>query len=99
MVSLTCSLLLLGIFSPLSGKQISLENVQRYILSLIENRSDVSKLFLESEIAASVRLGISYDGVENKFLIGDEIDSSVAAGIRNHSLSYDVHIDSSHDED
>lgn len=45
---------------------------------------------LESEIRASERLGISYEGVQNKFLIGINLDSATRSGIASRTASFTI---------
>jgi len=75
----------------------SLEAARNFILALAEGRPGIERLFREEDVSNSHRLGISYEGLDTKLLIGEGMDSSIANGIRSGSLKFDIRIDSSRD--
>ena len=91
-------IIILSLFENQSLAQyISSERARAIVYALAETSLDLSGLLLESELKTSQRLDITYEGVQNKFLIGYDIDSKIKKGILDHSLNYDPHIDSSSD--
>lgn len=59
--------------------------------SLIKGKQDITNYVDKDELLRSSRLGISYEGVTNKFLISYDIDSAVKKDITDKHLEYQTH--------
>ncbi|HEV8537600.1 MAG TPA: hypothetical protein VGR15_01650 [Bacteroidota bacterium] len=72
--------------SPLEAQAtngyVSEKVARSFITLLAEGKTTITDLILESEIVASRRLGITYEDVPQKYLIGYNIDSTAKNGIR-----------------
>jgi hypothetical protein len=62
--------------------------------AVVHESRDLPNYFLKEELGMSRRLNISYEGVRNKFLIANDLDSSVKRDIRSSNASYEYTIDS-----
>lgn len=60
--------------------------------ALIYNKDNIKNYVDENELARSQRLGINYTGVNNKFLIGYDIDENVKKDIRDGKLRYELKV-------
>ena len=65
-------------------------SAEKFIKALINNSDNIRDFVDESEIARSERLGITYTGVKNKFLIGYDIDEQVKSDMKEGRLQYDI---------
>ncbi len=61
---------------------------KKFIFSLTDNRNDLYKFILPEELEISKRLGIEYSGIQNKFLISNDLDSSFRKQIINKNLNF-----------
>lgn len=85
--------LLLSVSLPAPSQTINHAEVQSFIRALLWNQPSLPSWFDPNQAALAGRLGIVYDGVRNKNLIGGEIDDSTRALVRSGRVGYDVKID------
>lgn len=85
-------LLLLPLLFPLTStsQELSPEQAETFIRHLINKDDDIVRFIDPSEIAISKRLGIQYNGIDQKFLISYEIPEDINDRIQNGELSYTV---------
>lgn len=83
--------------SAQSGK-LSKEYVDGFIRYLLINPDSLQFYVLPQELAAAERLGITYSGVKNKFLISNEIDEQVKTKTAGGNLKYDIIISDLEDD-
>lgn len=69
-------------------------DAERFGKDLLWNRSSLKSWFAAASLKASHRLGIEYEGVDYKNLIGYDVDDTVETMVRNKHLEYSVAIDS-----
>lgn len=62
----------------------------KFIDALIYNKPEITDYVNKGELENSRRLGIQYNGVKNKFLIGNDIPEEIKAGIKSGKFKYDV---------
>lgn len=84
---LTILLLVLFRQAQAQGQRISPDEARRFITAVAADDSTARRFMLESEIRASERLGITYEGVQNKFLIGINLDAATRSGIASRTAS------------
>jgi hypothetical protein len=65
-------------------------SIDKFFKKLISDTTDLSKYCDNSEFVNSMRLGIKYEGVKNKFLISYDIDKNVKDKISNGSYNYEL---------
>lgn len=84
--------LLLFVFSTLTmaGQNSTPDQIGNFFKALISGKANMADFVLGSELEKSQRLGITYAGVPDKFLISYDIDKDVKDKINNGSLKYDV---------
>ncbi|HEX2868582.1 MAG TPA: hypothetical protein VHO03_16180 [Ignavibacteriales bacterium] len=84
--------LLLFAFSTLSlaGQKGAPDQIDNFFKALISGKNNMADFVLGSELEKSQRLGISYAGVPDKFLISYDIDKDVKDKINSGDLKYDV---------
>ncbi len=63
-----------------------------FIKQLVYKPQEFTQYIHPDELKISQRLGISYDGVGNKFLIGQDIDPEIRKGIRVKRLKFEVDV-------
>ncbi len=78
------------VFIIFSHCTFSQTNAEKFVKALINNSENIRDFVDESEIALSERLGITYTGVKNKFLIGNDIDEQVKSDMKEGRLQYDI---------
>lgn len=61
-----------------------------FFKALLSDSGSVSEFVLDTELEKSRRLGITYEGVRDKFLISYDIDKDIKLKIWNGSLKYEV---------
>ena len=61
---------------------------KKFIFSLTKSRNDLYKFVLPEELEISKRLGIEYSGIQNKFIISNDLDSSLREQIINKKLNF-----------
>lgn len=86
-------LLLLLFFASIFPQNLSESVSERFIHSLIYETNSLKSFILPNELTASEQLGINYNGVNNKFLISNNIDPEIKDGIKHGTLFYDLKID------
>ena len=59
--------------------------------ALINNKNNLKEFIDATELERSQRLGISYNGVENKFILGNDIKTEIKEQILAGSLNYEIH--------
>lgn len=67
---------------------LSYNTAQKFFISLISKRNELNKFVLPEELAISNRLGIKYKGIDNKFLISNDIDSTLRKKINDKRLNF-----------
>lgn len=65
-------------------------SIDKFFKELISDTTDLSIYCDSREFENSVRLGIKYEGVKNKFLISYDIDKNVKDKISNGSYNYEL---------
>lgn len=65
---------------------------QEFFRAFIDNDSTIVEHFLEAEIAVSQRLGINYDGIDLKILIGKDLPATVPNS-RKNNFKYSLNVD------
>ena len=65
-------------------------NPEKFVKALINNSDNIRDFVDESELTRSERLGMTYTGVKDKFLIGYDIDEQVKSDLKEGRLLYDV---------
>jgi hypothetical protein len=90
--------LFIFIIPTLVAQSLSNDRTIKFIDALI-NRSDSLEAFvLPEELAISKRLGITYEGVKNKFLISYEIPVEIQRGIKDGNFHYSINTESIDDQ-
>lgn len=84
------------LFVPMSifSQTLSQEEAETFVQALLWNTSSLISWFDPSDLAVSHRLGIEYEGVENKNLIAYDVDDSTKRLVRNGHRSYSVTVES-----
>ncbi len=77
----------------LSGGKLPDSTAKNFISALLNNRSSLQKFVLPEELALTKRLGINYTGIDDKFLISNDVDSSLRADISNNNLNFTYKIE------
>jgi hypothetical protein len=72
---------------------LTTERASDFIEAIINGSNSLEKLVLPEELAISKRLGITYDGVKNKFLISYEIPGEIINEIKNKKAGYKINIE------
>jgi hypothetical protein len=63
---------------------------QKFVDALINDKENIADYINKDELTSSSRLGISYDGVKNKLLIGSEIPHEIISVIKDDKFQYTV---------
>lgn len=63
---------------------------QKFFDALIYNKSEITDYINKDELNYSNRLGISYDSVKNKILIGYELPDEIKSGILSGKYKYEI---------
>ena len=86
---LLLKLLLTFLFTEaLVSQSLTNERALEFIRALINNNDSLKTFVLPEELALSKRLGITYEGIKNKFLISYEIPNQIAEEIKNKKEAY-----------
>ena len=72
---------------------LSQTEAERFIAALAEDTVDLAELHLPEELARSTRLGITYEGIRNKFLIGYGLESEIKGLVREGSSRLEVKLE------
>lgn len=82
------------ISSKSESQDLGVRKAGDFVEALINNSEDLEKYVLPEELELSKRLGISYEGVQNKFLIGYDLDDEIRVGLisKKFQYKYDVKI-------
>lgn len=64
------------------------EFAKQFIDKVVDNSPVLSDVVAPEELRLSERLGISYEGIVNKFLIAYDLDSTITSSIKNNKLTY-----------
>jgi len=70
-----------------------MEAAQGFARALIQDSDSLQQFVQPTELALSRRLGITYSGVQHKFLIGYNLDPRVSTALREGSLEYRLRIE------
>ena len=65
----------------------------QFIEAMIDNSDSLEKFILPEELTISKRLGITYEGVKNKFLISYELPEDLLNEINNKNAAYKINIE------
>ena len=84
--------------STLAAQSLSNKKAQEFIDALINNSVSLETYVLPEELAISKRLGITYEGVKNKFLISYEIPVEIQLGIKNGTVDPSIAVESIDDQ-
>jgi len=84
-------------FTTLS-QTLTNERAAQFINAMINNSDSLENFVLPEELAISKRLGISYEGIKNKFLISYEIPQQIIEEIKNNKVDYSLNINQLDDE-
>lgn len=68
------------------------ERADEFIKAVIGGDINLDKFILPEELAISNRLGITFENVEHKYLVGYDIDKNIKSGILNNNLKYNLEI-------
>ena len=71
---------------------LTYERASQFIDALINSSDSLESFVFPEELAISKRLGIQYEGVNNKFLISYEIPAEIVADIKNKQINYNIDI-------
>jgi len=75
------------------SQSLTIERASAFIEAIVIKNQELTNFVLPEELAISKRLGISYIGVENKFLISCEIPEEIIKEINNWEADYIIHIE------
>ncbi len=78
----------------LIGGTLPDSTAKSFIFALLNNRSNLQKFVLPEELALSNRLDINYTEIDDKFLISNDVDSSLRADISNNNLNFTYNVES-----
>lgn len=98
MKTLALSLLILLLAHDAVSQSLTNKRSEEFINALIGNSNSLENFVLPEELAISKRLGISYRGVEHKFLISYEIPKEIIKEIKNGRTGYTFYIEKIEDE-
>jgi len=84
---IVAALLLIQLSSPVPAR----DRAESFIQALIAN-NDLQEFVDQSELEISGRLGIQYEGVDNKFLISYGIEDSIKNGINRGEIDYAIDV-------
>ncbi|NOS83867.1 MAG: hypothetical protein HOP31_01905 [Ignavibacteria bacterium] len=79
-------LIILVLVPPLFSKSIP----EKFFDALIYNKPEITDYVNNDELAKSQRLGVTYTGVKNKFMLGYELPEEIQAGIINGKYKYEI---------
>jgi len=83
------------LFIPFSYTQIiSNHRIDKIITMLITNSPDLSNYINADELQITNRFGIEYEGIENKFLIANEIPKDLSNDLLNGKNKYEYNLES-----
>lgn len=74
----------------LYSQPLSERRLHEFMNALFDTSVDIRQFISPDELAKSERLGIKYDGIKNKFLIGNDIDEKIKNEILSDNLEYTV---------
>ena len=75
------------------SQSLTIESASAFIEAIVINNQELTIFVLPEELAISKRLGISYIGVQNKFLISYEIPNEIIEEINNGKTDYKLNIE------
>lgn len=73
-----------------SGVTNAQSTAQEFFDALIYDKPEITGSVDQNELAKSERLGIKYDGINSKFLIGYELPDEIKAGIKSGKFKYEI---------
>ena len=83
------------LFFPFAYTQtISNDRIDKIITLLITNSPDISNYINPNEFKIAKRFGIEYEGIENKFLIANEIPKDLSNDLLNGKNKYEYNLES-----
>jgi len=80
------------------SQSLTIERASAFIEAIVIKNQELTIFVLPEELAISKRLGISYIGLENKFLISYEIPNEIIEEINNGETDYTIYIEKIDDE-
>ena len=85
---------LLLLFFPFTYTQtISNDRIDKIISLLITNSPDISIYINPDELKIVNRFGIEYEGIENKFLIANDIPKEFSDDLLNRKIKYEYRLE------
>ena len=90
----TSTSFLLILYLPLTGVYgLSQTDAEKFIAALAQDTMDLTGLHLPQEFSRSIRLGITYEGIRNKFLIGYGLEPEIKSLVRHGSSRLKVKLE------
>ena len=86
-----------SVFSDSFPQDITAERVNDFFNILINDKDGLEAFVLPEELAVSKRLGIEYERVKYKFMIGYDIDEKIKKSIVENKNKYDFDIETTDD--
>lgn len=82
----------------LSAQSLNSKKADQFIWAMINNQDSLESFVFPEELSISKRLGITYDGVKNKFLISYEIPDEIIKEIKSKKTDYKVNVENLQDD-
>lgn len=82
--------IILGILFVARLTSFSQTTAQIFVDALIYDKENITDYINKDELTSSARLGITYNGVKNKILIGTEIPEEIKAGVVSGKYQYSI---------
>ena len=76
-----------------TAQSLRSKRADHFIEAMIKNDNSLESYVLPEELAISKRLGITYEGVKNKFLISYEIPDEIINKIKSGEINYKINIE------
>ena len=76
-----------------TAQSLRSKRADHFIEAMIKNDNSLESYVLPEELAISKRLGITYEGVKNKFLISYEIPDEIINEIKSGEINYKINIE------
>ena len=83
-------LILFAFLFVVRGAVLSQTTPQKFFDALINDKPGITKYVNKDELSKSERLGITYTGVGNKFMLGYELPDEIINGIRSGNYKYEL---------
>lgn len=83
-------LILFAFLFVVPGVVLSQTTPQKFFDALIYDKPEITEYINKNELEKSQRLGITYTGVKNKFMLGYELPDEIITGIRSGKYKYNI---------